>query len=73
MKTTPQHNQSRDREFVSTEPYEIRYVVDKLAEEFPRIERADLERVVRESKQEIQPSESREKLMEAVRRRISQK
>lgn len=48
-------------------------MVDKFAEEFPRIERADLERVVRESKQEIEPSENREKLMEAVRRRISQK
>lgn len=73
MKTTPQHDQSRDRNLVSKEPYEIRYVVDKLAAEYPRIDRSDLQRLVLEGKREIEPSEDREKLMETARRRISQK
>jgi|GEM_PF-3341672 len=73
MKTTPQHDQSRDRNLVSSEPYEIRYVVDKLSAEFPQIDRADLQRIVWEGKKDIEPSEDREKLMEVVRHRIAQK
>jgi hypothetical protein len=71
--TGQQHDISRDRRLVSEEPHEIDYVVDRLAGEFPKLERSDLRRQVTEAKRNIQPSESRELLMQEARRLIRER
>ena len=58
---------------VSEEPHEINYVVERLAEQFPKQDHADLRRLVNEAKRNIQPSESRELLMEEARRLIRER
>ncbi|HEY9153814.1 MAG TPA: hypothetical protein VIM69_01715 [Opitutaceae bacterium] len=73
QKSGHQHDLSRDRRLVSEEPHEIAYVVDRLAEQFPKQDRADLRRIVSEAKRNIQPSESRELLMEEARRLIRER
>jgi hypothetical protein len=67
------HDISRDRSLVSEQPHEINYVVDRLAEQFPKQDRADLRRIVAEAKRNIQPSESRDLLMEEARRLIRER
>jgi len=66
------HNQTRDSNLVSSELHEIEYVVDQFAKEYPQLDRAELRRIVLETKQEIEPSESRERLTLAVRDRLSE-
>ena len=72
-KSNSQHDLSRDRRLVSEEPHEINYVVERLAEQFPKQDRTDLRRIVTEAKRKIEPSESREKLMEEARRLINER
>lgn len=71
--TDQQHDISRDRRLVSEQPHEIDYVVERLAEQFPKQDHADLRRLVLEAKRHIQPSESRELLMEEARRLIRER
>jgi hypothetical protein len=71
MNSNTKHDLSRDRNLVSDEPYEIRYVVDKLSAEFPSIEKGDIHRLVEHAKREVQPSENREDVLNAARRLLS--
>jgi len=73
MQESSQHDQVRDRNLVSSEPYEIRYVIEKLASEFPRHDHADLRRIVEQAKRAIQPSENRDQLMEEARRHLRER
>lgn len=61
----------QDRNFVSLQPHEINYVVQKLHEEFPRRERKTIRKVVNDCKKSIEPSELRTKLMIKARRKLS--
>jgi hypothetical protein len=60
-----------DAHTVSSQEYEIRYVVNQLALRFPRRSRADVEAAVRRAKASIQPSEGREKLMALAARLLA--
>lgn len=58
---------SRDRNRVSDEPYEIEYIHRK----FPNHSHQEVEAAIRQAKSEMGGSESREKLMEILNRRLS--
>lgn len=53
-----------DARFVSSQPWEIEYVVDRLQSQFPNLTRQTIRDVVLDSKREIEPSEDRQKLMD---------
>ena len=57
---------NQDGKLVSKEPYEIEYI----HRQFPNKSHEEVERAIKEAKAELGGSESREKIMEALRRKL---
>lgn len=57
---------NQDGKLVSSEPYEIEYI----HQQFPDKSHAEVEQAIKEAKSELGGSESREKIMEALRRKL---
>ena len=57
---------NQDKKLVSDEPYEIEYI----HRQFPNKSHAEVERAIKEAKSQLGGSESREKIMEALRRKL---
>ena len=57
---------SRDRNRVSNEPYEIEYI----HRQFPNRSHAEVERAIREAKSQMGGSEDRNRLMEILNRTL---
>ena len=57
---------SRDRNLVSNESYEIEYI----HQQFPGRSHSEVERALREAKSELGGSESRDRVIELLRRKL---
>ena len=62
----PKDNPSLDRNLVSNEPYEIEYIHSQ----FPNRSHAEVEKAVGDVKKELGGSESRDKIMTALRKKL---
>jgi len=60
-------NQGRDRGLVSSEPYEIEHI----HRQFPNRSHQEIVRAIAEAKRELGGSESRDKIMQLLRQKLS--
>ena len=61
-----QHNQNRDRGFISEEPYEIEYI----HRQFPNHSHEEVHRAIQAAKAELKGSENRERTMQILRQEL---
>jgi hypothetical protein len=60
------HNQGRDRNLVSGEPYEIEYI----HHQFPNHTHTEVNRAIQAAKAELKGSEDRTKIMQILRQKL---
>lgn len=59
-------SQSRDRNLVSNEPYEVEYI----HKQFPKFSHDQVVKALEECKKQLKGSESREKIMECLKGKL---
>lgn len=70
MADDPKKRGPQDRANVSSQPHELAYLRQKVREEYPRIHQTTINDAVTKAKREVGPSESRAKIMSAVRKNL---
>lgn len=60
------HNQGRDQNLVSDEPYEIEYI----HRQFPNHSHEEVHRAVQAAKAELKGSENRDRIMQILRQKL---
>lgn len=60
----------QDRRLLSSQPHEIGYVISKLTKAHPDLPREKVVKAIFAARDEIKPSESREKFTKAVEKRL---
>jgi hypothetical protein len=70
MSDDPNKRGRQDRQTVSSQPHEVGYAIGKLAQANPNVPREQVAKAIFAARDQIAPSEGRQKLMAAAQKKI---